>query len=403
MDWAEENSLKIIREAITGQAEELSPDTDWLALEQELNKQALLPMAYNTLKRGCLPEGQLRDAWIGFIIQHISAWYRILEVQNEMVQILTDSGYKFVIMKGFANAVLYPKPEIRTTGDVDFLVLDEEFNEIYQMLQAKGFEPTGEGDAGKHHMNLKKNDVLFEMHKRPAGTMRKKSKDNQKVIDYFKEGLRHTDIVELYGYKFPVFDPVRNGLILLMHTAGHMQGGLGIRHLLDWGMYAEKYLTDTFWNDEFCQAAAGIHVDELALSMTAICQKEFGLCKDRSWCMEADEDTCYALLEYMLNQGNFGRKAGEADAGAKFFTESMNTGGLFRRFDRSATYSMPIIKKYPILRPIGWVYQMGRYIKRGMDRELLDGSLHEDMEAGKQRRKLMENLGIESWLKTDKK
>ena len=44
MDWAEENSLKIIREAISNQAEEFSVDTDWGALEKELNNQALLPL-----------------------------------------------------------------------------------------------------------------------------------------------------------------------------------------------------------------------------------------------------------------------------------------------------------------------------------------------------------------------
>lgn len=403
MDWAEENSLKIIREAISGQVEEFPPDTDWGVLEKELNNQALLPMAYNVLNRGCIPEGGLRDIWIGFIIQHISAWYRILEVQDSLVRAMAESGYQFVIMKGFANAAMYPKPEIRTTGDVDFLVRIEEFDEIYQMLQTKGFVPTGEGDSGKHHMNLKKDGVLFEMHKRPAGTMRKYSPDNQKVIDYFQEGLDHTDTVDLYGYKFPVFDPVRNGLMLLMHTAGHMQGGIGIRHLLDWGMYADKYLTDAFWNDEFRQTAEKVHVDDLALTMTGICQRKLGLCRDSNWCRKADEVTCDELLAYMMFQGNFGRKAGEADAGAKFFTESMNSGGLFRRLDRSASYSMPIIKKYPILRPVGWIYQMGRYIGLGLGRELIDGSLQDDMEAGKQRRKLMENLGIESWLKTDKK
>ena len=37
MDWAEENSLKIIREAISGQVEEFPPDTDWGVLEKELN------------------------------------------------------------------------------------------------------------------------------------------------------------------------------------------------------------------------------------------------------------------------------------------------------------------------------------------------------------------------------
>ena len=403
MDWVEENTLKIIREAISGQEEEFLPDLDWLALEKELNNQALLPIAYNILKRGCVPEGEFRDIWIGFIIQHISVWYRMLEVQNEFVQVMTEAGYKFVIMKGFANAVLYPKPEIRTMGDVDVFVGIEKFDELYQMLQAKGFVPTGEGDAGKHHMKLKKNDVLFEIHKRPAGTMRKYSEDNQAVIDYFIEGLEYIDTVELYDYTFPVFNPVRNGLMLLMHTAGHMQGGIGIRHLLDWGMYADKYLTDEFWKQEFGKMAEKLHVDDLAMTMTGICQKELGLCKDRNWCKEADDATCYALLEYMMNQGNFGRKAGESDAAAKFFTESMNTGGLLRRLNRSASYSMPIIKKYPILRPVGWVYQMGRYLKRGLVREFINGNLQEDMETGRQRRKLMQNLGIESWLKTDKR
>ena len=402
MDQAEFNSLKIIREAITGQEESFSPDTDWDLLKQELYNQALLPIAYNVLKRGCIPEGKLRDDWIRFIFQSISIWYRVLEVQNDLVQILTESGYQFVIMKGFANAVLYPKPEIRTMGDVDFLVRIEEFEDIYQMLRTKGFEPTGEGDAGKHHMNLKKDGVLFEMHKRPAGTMRKCSQNNQEVIDYFKGGLDHTDMIELYGYTFPVFDPVRNGLMLLMHTAGHMQGGIGIRHLLDWGMYVDRYLTDAFWDNEFRQAAAKVHVDELAMIMTGVCQKKLGLCQSMNWCKGADEDTCNALLAYMMNQGNFGCKAGDSDAGVRFFTESMNTGGLFRRLDRSASYSMPVIKKYPLLRPVGWIYQIGRYVKRGLDREINDGNLYADMEAGRQRRKLMKNLGIETWLKTDK-
>ena len=403
MVGVEENSLKIIREAISGQMEEFSSDTDWACLQQELSNQALLPIAYNVLKRGCVPEGKQRDDWISVIICQISSWYRILEIQNELVQLLTDSDYKFVIMKGFANAVLYPKPEIRTAGDVDFLVRAEEFDNIYHMLQTKGYRPSGEGDAGKHHMNLEKDGVLFEMHKRPAGTRRKLSEDNQKVIDFFKEGLHHPDIFELYGYKFPVFDPLRNGLMLLMHTAGHMQGGIGIRHLLDWGMYANKYLTDDFWKQEFRHVASKFLVDDFAMTMTRICQIEFGLCKEMSWCEDADIKTCYALLEYMFNQGNFGRKAGELDAGAKFFTESLNTGGLFRRLDRSASYSMPIVKKYPILRPVGWVYQMGRYIKRGLEREFFDGNLYEDMETGKQRRKLMKDLGIEAWLKTDGK
>ena len=403
MQQVEECSLKIIREAVGGKPEIFSSATDWNNIAMELANQAILPLAYNALKRGCIPDGDFRREWISKIIYQISNWYIMLEHQNELVQILRDSGYKFVIMKGFANAFLYPKPELRTIGDVDFLVRIDEFDEIYQLLQGKGYQPSGDGDGGKHHMNLKKDGVLFEMHKRPAGTMRKFSGNNQWIIEYFEDGLNFTESVELYGYSFPVFDPVRNGLMLLLHTAGHMQEGIGVRHLLDWGMYADRYLSDDLWNDEFHQMASKLQVDELAKIMTYICQKELGLCACRDWCKDADGYTAYALLEYMVAQGNFGRKAGETDAGAKFFTESLDSEGFFRRLDRSSRYSFPIVNKYPLLRPVGWIYQFGRYLRRGMHQEIIFGNLQEDIETGKQRRRLMQNLGIDAWMKSDKR
>ena len=401
MALTEEIFLKVIREAVSGEKESFSPDTDWNAVEQEMENQAILPLAYSIIQRKCIPEGKLRDAWVTYIINHIAYWYRMLDIQNDLVQILTEAGCKFAIMKGFANAALYPKPEIRTTGDIDFLVERERFDEFYQLLLEKGYETAGHEDAEKHHVNLKKNGVLFEMHKRPAGTMRKFSSENREVIDYFNEGLKHTDTFELYDYTFPVLDSVRNGLMLLIHTAGHLQNGIGIRHLLDWGIYADRYLTDAFWNNEFKDAAIRLKVDGLALTMTYICQKELGLCRGRKWYREADEKVCSAFLAYMMEQGNFGRKAGHEDAAAKFFTEGLDSEGFFKRLDRSSRYSMPIVNKYPVLRPVGWIYQMGRYVKRGLQREIISGNLHEDLEEGRQRRRLMKKLGVESWLKSD--
>ena len=134
MALTEEIFLKVIREAVSGEKESFSPDTDWNAVEQEMENQAILPLAYSIIQRKCIPEGKLRDAWVTYIINHIAYWYRMLDIQNDLVQILTEAGCKFAIMKGFANAALYPKPEIRTTGDIDFLVERERFDEFYQLL-----------------------------------------------------------------------------------------------------------------------------------------------------------------------------------------------------------------------------------------------------------------------------
>ena len=401
MALTEEIVIKIIREAVGGEKEYFSPDTDWDVVKKEMENQAILPLAYSIIQRRCIPEGELRDVWVTYIFNHIAYWYKMLDMQNDLVQILTEAGCKFAIMKGFANAALYIKPEIRTTGDIDFLVERERFDDFYQLLLEKGYEPIGHEDAEKHHINLKKNGVLFEMHKRPAGTMRKFSPKNQEVIEYFTEGLNHTDTFGLYGYTFPVLDPTRNGLMLLMHTAGHLQNGIGIRHLLDWGIYADRYMTDAFWNNEFKDVAIRLNVYNLALTMTYICQNRLGLCPDRKWCQEADEKVCSAFFAYLMEQGNFGHKAGQEDAATRFFTESLDSEGFFKRLDRSSRYSMPIVNKYPILRPVGWIYQMGRYVKRGLHREIISGNLHEDMEAGRQRRRLMKKLGVETWLKSD--
>ena len=403
MFQSEELSLKIIREAISGQEESIPINCDWHAIEKEMASQAILPLAYNVMKRGCIPAGDFRRGWIDYILQSIAGWYMMLDVQNELVQILEDSGYKFVIMKGFANAVLYPKPEIRTTGDVDFLVRRDEFDTIYQMLQEKGFHPIGDNDVGKHHLKLRRKGVLFEMHKRPAGTMRNNSMENQNIISYFEKGLEQAHRVELYGYSFPVFEPVRNGLMLLMHTAGHMQEGIGIRHLLDWGLYADRYLSDDFWNDEFQQRAVDVKVEKLAIMLTRICQLELGLCVGRSWCKNININNCYELLDYMVAQGNFGHKAGSEYAGVRFFTESLEPEGFFKRLDRSSCYSLPIVNKYPALRPIGWFYQMGRYIVKGLKWDIISGKLQEDVETGRKRRKLMQDMGIDAWLKSDKR
>ena len=102
MALTEEIFLKVIREAVSGEKESFSPDTDWNAVEQEMENQAILPLAYSIIQRKCIPEGELRDAWVTYIINHIAYWYRMLDIQNDLVQILTEAGCKFVIMKGFA-------------------------------------------------------------------------------------------------------------------------------------------------------------------------------------------------------------------------------------------------------------------------------------------------------------
>lgn len=394
----EQMALNVIQSAFNdGKQISVNDFDDWGAVIDELNKQAVLPIGYDVLSKIENLDMTIKRQCVDGLSRQYQSWYIMLAQQDQLIQLLKENGHAYVIMKGASNAVLYPEPQLRSIGDIDFLVKWEEYDDVCALLLDNGYYLFGEIDHNKHHIDFIKDDIVFEMHKRPAGTKQHYSTENQKLIDYFRAGLDQVSIAKIDGYLFCVFDPVRQGLMLLLHTAGHMQEGMGVRHLLDWGIYADKYLSDTFWNDLFFEKVRYIKLDNLAKVMTRICNIEFGLCKDSKWYADADKDTCDELLEYMIIQGNFGEKARYSDRGIKLITESIGTGGFFRRLDRSASYSMPIIVKYPLLRPVGWTYQIGRYFYKGISSGNSIRQREDEIKKGLRRKALFEKMGIYNW------
>ena len=394
MDNSERIIIDILKMAIT--KEPLVIDLDDIDIEDvhhELRMQAISPMAFQWLNQSTITDQDLKRAWIDEILQTIFGWYKMLNEQDKLVNLLESYGFKFVIMKGFANATLYPKPELRMSGDIDFLVEWDKYEEVYELLLRDGFELVGEKDNKKHHVGLRKNGITYELHRQPGGTRRKQWWQ----VDFFQQGLQKVESVTLKGYTFPVFSTLHNGIMLLIHTRAHFANGIGLRHLLDWLMYAEEYLTDDFWITEMKTIAEKYKVVELAAAMSRCGQLYFGLLQDRSWCTYVEEDFCETIITYMFKQGDFGKKAGSSDAQVKVLAESDGIGGLFRRIDRSAEFSLPIIKKHPALRPIGWIYQVGRYAYNATTKNHSIEDLQKDIVEGNDRRELLDRLEVRKW------
>lgn len=397
MNQNEKTTIDILKEAISEKEVNIDVDIDLNQVIQEMQDQAVLPMGFYILhKKGLISEAA-KPEYERCILNQVAMWYLMLEAQNQIMQVLVNKGHQVAIMKGFANAVLYPIPSMRTLGDIDILVRQEDFEEIFSLLLENGYSMSEESVDENHHIKVNKEGVQFEIHKRPAGTKRYYSKENEQLIDYFQEGLSHAEIIELEGYTFPVLDPIRNGLMLLLHTAAHMQSGIGIRHALDWALFADSYLDDEMWGSNFREICEKNHVDKLAKILTRISQQYFGVGEHITWCISVDAEVCDALMDYMVSQGDFGRKAGLTDVGVKLIIDSTGKEGVLHRFNKSCQYSMPLIAKYPILKPIGWLYQVCRYIYKIMKRKYGFKSFIGDLTTSRQRRNLFETIGIQDW------
>lgn len=385
--------LEIVKEAITKEPTLVEDDYNLDEIYNSLKFQAVSSLAYNWLQQSEEIKQERVKEWAEEIFHQISYWYKMLDAQDKLVKMLTSHGYKCVIMKGFANAILYPKPELRISGDIDFLVKEEQYEEIYNLLVLNGYKLMGEKYESKHHIGLKKDKIIFELHRQPGGTRRK----HRWQVEFFQQGLKNAEMVTLKDYSFPVLPKLHNGIMLLVHIRAHFKGGIGLRHLLDWIIYAEKYVTDEFWELEMKSVAKEYNVEKLAAVMSRCGQIYFGLLRGRKWCSYIENDICGEVINYLFEQGDFGRKADIRDAQLNVIAESSKIKGFLRRVNLSSQYSMPIIKRYPILRPVGWVYQIGKYVSIIMHKEDSLQSLGKDILEGKKRRDFFIKLGVQDW------
>ncbi len=396
MNQTERDEIEIIKEALSGGSADLSAEPDWWGIYKDMSQQAVAPLGYEIYKKrkGSFTDTDLDREWSQSVIEQYNSWYMLMYCQQELVNLLSSAGFDFAIMKGMTNAVLYPVPELRKSGDIDFLVREDEYESVYQLLLDNGYLKTEELDKAEYHVVLTKDDVVFELHKRPGGTKMDGSPESQALIDFFSHGLDNVEYVEVDKYSFPVLPTLQNGMTLLVHFAGHMREGVGIRHLLDWMVYAERYLSDQYWEEHFCAEAEKVHLKDLAKVMTKVCQRCFGLNNDLTWCRDADSSSCRRLLEYLICEGDFGKKGAFENRGVKLMSESKGIKGFLGRLNYSSKYSMPAARNNLLLRPFAWGYQLIRYLYFSIMRGNPLKMISEDKKKSDEIKELFVNLNI---------
>ena len=169
--------------------------------------------------------------------------------------IMKNAGIPCTILKGFASALYYPDPLMRSMGDVDFLVDTDNFEEANKILSENGYEATGK-NHDVHDVYLGR-VCRCEMHFQPSGIP--KGKAGVKVRKYLSHLLEESVTVKTELGDLTVPSTYHHGLIILLHMCHHLTGdGLGLRHLCDWAVFLnkigeEKFLelfekTFNFWN-----------------------------------------------------------------------------------------------------------------------------------------------------------
>jgi hypothetical protein len=327
---------------------------------------------------------EAQKEWKGRANAGTAHFVRILHYQEQLYKLLKENDIPMVILKGTAATIYYPNPSQRTMGDIDFLVPPEHFDQAKKVLEHNGYI-IEDDPRYPRHIHVHKDGISFEQH-------RFFSSEGIEAEAYVTEGMSAIEERSIYGNVFPMLPKLANGLVLLGHIAQHLKAGLGMRQIIDWMMYARCELSDAFWIDSFGVAAKDMGLDVLATVTTKMCQMYLGLSKEMLWCKDADDNLCMELMESLLSSGNFDRKRGRGSS-VEIVRSNIARKGLFRYLQLAGEYNWKAYHKHKWLKPIAWIYQIGRYVKQGYQakRGIL---LREDVKRGKQRADLIKQLKI---------
>lgn len=210
-------------------------EADWKELYRIAQKQALLGVLFcgiQRLPKDLAPEQKLLMRWMGMAQNIRQQNIRLFIDSAKVCKKFKEVGFRNCILKGQGNALLYPDPYMRTSGDID-IYLHGGRNRV--MLYINKVCPNQV--MRYHHVDFPVMKTPIEVHFIPSYMFF--PVHNRRMQKWFKEvmDLQCSNIVTLpdgYG-EITVPTTSFNVIYILSHLYRHVfTEGIGLRQLIDY-------------------------------------------------------------------------------------------------------------------------------------------------------------------------
>ena len=210
--------------------------------------------------------------WMGSMLVLEQSNKNQFEVMDRLSKKWTEAGCRVMVMKGQANAVLYPRPEHRSTGDIDCYLFEN---------YAKGNEIARDNGASVDeswykHSVISYRDETFENHQYFVHT--RDGKGGKLLEKELEDALKVDSSKFVPLSEYVVCPPVQwTAMFLTYHACAHfISEGLSLKQLLDWAMFLNKHQNDVDW-PRFYEFCGRHHLSRFADVATAIAKEHIGI------------------------------------------------------------------------------------------------------------------------------
>lgn len=305
-------------------------EIDWLDYYQFSRRQGIAGLIFNGLERSGLkiPQEVLFE-WVG-TMQVIKSTNLLVDKRcHQISRFWEKQGYRNCILKGQANATMYPRPELRSPGDIDIWV-DGETTKLIKIAQ----RVAPEGHYSLHHVTIPVfNDTSVEVHYRPVFLDNWwKDKKLQRYIDKAKDAQ--------FGNKITLGDgktEVRgltdefNAVFLLLHMWHHLLSTRNnLKQFIDYYYLLKREFTASQREAIACLFEE-LGVLKYARGVMWVEHEALGLERERLL-VEPDEAVGRLLLRETIHYGEKEEKHNKMSFLLEYMT---NNAKLFRHFPSS--------------------------------------------------------------------
>jgi len=366
--------------------QDLLSSVDWTEFYNFLSEHTIAPL-FCDLNKFVSDHSDVKTVWRDSTFRNISYYYRLVCQQNQILNAFQNNNIPVVVIKGTAAAKYYPIPQLRVMGDIDLLVKPKDYERAVNCLFSIGCEETStkfELECGRHR-SFHCNSIPIELHHFFSIFV---SEEKAKTLDEM--------LFTTISSENNMLPETENGIVLLSHIRQHLEGGLGLRQIIDWMMFVKCSLNDALWHASFKKKAQKTGLETLAVVVTKMCQKYLGLTTENIlWCQDADETLCDSLMKYVMSCGNFGKRRELLQSGSASKLPSFKHPiKLLKYIQSHGEHNWKILGIHPWLKPFAWIYQSCRYINMAFQNKVGTKQIKNIYNEGRKRNEMFAALGI---------
>ena len=315
-------------------------DADWKELYCIAQMQALLGVLFYGIRRlpkELAPEQKLLIQWMAMAEIIRKQNVRLFLDSVNVCQNFKNEGFANCILKGQGNALLYPDPYMRTSGDIDIYLAGGR-NRVMQYIN----KVCPNQVMRYHHVDFPVMKTPIEVHFTPSYMFF--PVHNRRVQEWFKEvmDLQCSNVVKLPDGYGEITMPTMNFnvIYILSHLYRHVfTEGIGLRQLIDYYFVLVKSEEQSVTNLTALQhELKNLGLWKFAQAVMYVLHETLGLPEEKM-IAPIDVNEGRFLLAEIMQGGNFGQY--DTRLGSK------ENEGKLHRYLRMCLRNLRFVKHYP--------------------------------------------------------